>query len=1384
MNYNSIRSFKILKGLINIPIKQEDGRNVCITLLSENQDFLSTFNYLPFRLATLRYVFVPTINKPMRTYLTPEYKKAIMEHKLRPVKGILGEFEMVKERNFYLDFSLYMNMIKTRFKAIKFLTGRPLLLLNQMINAMRLVPKDKYENVLIYSVNLDEYIDPRIRFRKIWPIVLMLQAYQKGIVKDLPFERLMLHVFDKTSKNLLIQLYSSKTDKQINLGRIRALLMQLNTEDEKNADEQTSEETAETVADHLITHTQETIFNNHDNHPPEVHQAATEIEEKKIKIKDSVESYMTNNNIKVDSFNIKPEQMKKLAVKSIVYHAMALDNEDAEDMEEELELMPAQKQAVKLNEYSKNVLPKLKMKNTSEDSFIKLAKPEELTDQQNPGHIYEKRRSDFRETLVSDLLDTFKVLENKHSSLKIQHIDVKTVRTPPSELEPTVRDRYSLKLTDKNGHIHPVTVELPHLTENGTFLVNGQEKVIINQMITYPIFFFKPYHGKFTSSYSAITVHSKILSRSSYLMCYMAGYKLPLILWLAYKEGFVNTLHKYGVEYSLSLVKESDDDIILPNKVVINIHKSTEYGRQLLEGLKYSTTFLDKKNTNLDDPIFWRSALEQYIGNRNCIYLMDQIWTNIVTPIEIKLLMSKGDPTNISDILLYISTQVVNGRVDDRNSLNKQRVRTSEIFVALVQKQIHAAYNEYEAKLQSGDTEAKLYIDPTKTFSDVINSQNVQTLENINPIEEISTMTRITPVGIGGVTDKMAFPPRAMGIHETYYGNVDPLETPDGAGVGITQQLSIGSSITNIRGMFNIKDHNHIKPSELLSAGPSMIPFVESNEGCRVLMAAGQMKQAIPLKYTEEPAIQTGYESILTNFLSDNFIKKSPVNGVVENVEELLITIKDNETGKLYYIDTKPRLLRSGQGLNGLSVFKNLVKVGQHVKTGQVLSEGSNINNGCISNGLNVLVMYAPWKGYNFEDGMVVSESLAKRFLSVHLQEEKVYLKEDEDVIFIGEVGSDYSKGSIILTYTSATYDVESFKHLRSGGGKIVNIEVYSNIEEDKIPVKLLPAYEHTKKMTEALEGKYSLGTFREKGDKIEGIMIKFTIEHTAGLYKGDKLNQRHFNKGVISIIEPDENMPFVPELNRHVDMIYNPLSVINRMNTGQLCELHTSLISYKLALLMETNSREKFTEIYQNTLLLLDGTEGKEYSKNVLSGIRKMSDKDYELLRTQTKTKQFVPLIFPPFKSPSRDNILKCLKMLGLKPRYRVRIKEYDNMLTGDPVAVGFIYVMKLEHMVEKKIQARSIGPYVAKTMAATQGRKRQGGQTVSEGDIYSLIAWQSYTIIDELHGAHAGDHISKNLEISDIIQNGSAKYRPAQSNPMKDLFSNMMLAVHLRAD
>lgn len=814
--------------------------------------------------------------------------------------------------------------------------------------------------------------------------------------------------------------------------------------------------------------------------------------------------------------------------------------------------------------------------------------------------------------------------------------------------------------------------------------------------------------------------------------------------------------------------------------IVFECSDENEVGKQVIESFNKSIPALPKNLKSIEDPIFWRNVIESEIGNRNCTYILDNVWDNIVTPIEVSILESRAYPTNIKDIVKYMCSEIVRGRIDDWNSTENVRIRTGELFVALLQKQIHAAYNEYVSKVLGGDKDSKIFINPTAVLSEIINSQNVQGLENINPIEELSMMTKITPVGVGGIQTTEAWPRNAMNIHRTYYGNIDPLETPDSQNIGIVQHLAIGANITNVRGLFATKNREDVLPSELLSASPSMIPFVESDDGNRVLMAAGQAKQAIPLANPENPAIQSGFESVFTSLLSDSFIKKSKSDGIVTEINEKFIFIKD-KSNNITNVDISPVLIKSGQGKNGLSIFKPTVKVGDKVKNNQIVAEGSNVKDGLISNGLNLLAAWMPWKGYNFEDGMVISESTAKKFKSIHLETQRVLLDPDQDVSYIAKFGSYVKKGDLLITYSTTLYDVETLNHLRADGGEIVNLEIFSNIEEPDIPEALRESYEKFKKEYTLKFGKYPVGQFKENKKKFEGILIKFTIKQELQLVKGDKINNRHYNKGVIALIEKDENMPVLPWGDR-VDIIYTPISMANRMNPGQAMEMHAGLISRYLSMQIIKTPKNNFINTLDKLMELLDASKDKVYKKNLMSYMKSLSDSEYKKIAEKINSDKFFPLIFPPFKSPDRKNILLALKMLGLKTKYPLKLNEFN--MTTSPVGIGYMYVFKLEHQSEKGMHARSTGPYTSTLLTPTAGKRRDGGQQLGEYDLYSLLSWDAKIVIDEMFGPMSSDHKVKNELISEIIQNGSTNFKASSTNQVKEYFDQMMTALHLKAE
>lgn len=1367
MNYNILRPFRSAKKLLFK--KNASGKNLALIIWPENTNFFNMYNSLNIQRQYVRHYFLPMFQKPFRTRLTPPLRKAIRSYKIFPTQGKLSNFsEEMDNKNFFLDMSAPLIAFEEKFNISRYNTGRGRIMLDAMINSTENVSSEKFEKILIYGVNTDKEMGATIRARRAFIFFAMFTAFHEGKRKTLPFDKFFLYLYNSEGGKYIL-LYDKRF--KIQIARVKTILRKISSDIQSVDDdvEEQVEDSATPTLDHV-----KNLISGEKNVDPK--SPSLEKEDKKK----SLELDKTKNLIKTYVSNIPRDERKNLDPKdlltgSIVYNLTG----DIDKAKKAVATLSPEKKNVVIKKYKEIPLVKQKGKSHSNNILIKGVDPAELNDNQVPHHIFEKRKKDFSEHILQDMAETFKMLESKEIPLKLKNIKLEERISPDGVINKTYTDRYVITLEDHNGVEQQLHVDFPHLTENGTFLHAGNEYVITNQIIPYPIFFLKPYLGRFESSYSAISVRSKILKNTSYLMLRIAGPDVPLIMFFAYRYGFKEALSMFNVTYNISDEKNSPDDMKLPNGKFIsfNFKEDDEVARQVVESFRYSIIHANEK-FNVETKDSWQWLLERYTSNRNCTYNMNLSWDNIVTPIEKNILEAKGDPTNIKDIIMYIASKVVDGYVDDRNDVGKLRIRTSELFIAQMQKLVNAAYNDYLSKTLGGDPEAKLYINPTTVASAIINSENVNPLENINPIEELSSFLRISPVGIGGISDSRAFPDSARGIHPSYYGNVDPLESPDSEKIGIQQHLTVGSNISNVRGMFIVKDRDKVKPSEILGLGPALIPFVETNDGNRVTMAAANLKQAIPTKNAEQPAVQTGYESLVTDLLSDKFIKKSPSAGKVVAIEDIGITIED-KSGKQHFIKTTPESLYSGSGKPGLSTFKPRVKIGQSVSEGQILAEGANLIDGVISNGINVLASFIPWNGFNFEDGMVISESMAKRFVSLHMENSKTIVSPEEDIAYMAKVGDSVQKGSILLTYSSAIYDVEANKHLRSEGGKVVQIEIYSNVPEEDIPETIREQYEEFKNFYTLETGNYPIGKFKEKdsAEKIEGIMIKFTIQQELELEKGDKINNRHFNKGVISKIVPDDEMPKAP-WGQTIDIVYSPLSVVNRMNSGQLSEMYLGLISKKLSESIQSDTRKTFEKDLKNVLNILDRTENKKYTKRVLGTIQSLSEAGYKKLVADIKESGFLPMIVPPFKSPKYGEIMEALKYMGLKPKYPVTVS--GKKLVGE-VPVGYMYVQKLEHLSDKKIHARGTGPYSGAHYSPTQGKRRDGAQKFGEGDLYTLLSWNTPVTIEEFMGPLAADHMTKNEMISEIYKSGEASFKLSTTNSVKDQFDQSFYAIHL---
>ena len=740
-------------------------------------------------------------------------------------------------------------------------------------------------------------------------------------------------------------------------------------------------------------------------------------------------------------------------------------------------------------------------------------------------------------------------------------------------------------------------------------------------------------------------------------------------------------------------------------------------------------------------------------------------------------------------IMKYMAEKVVEGYYIPRNDIRNQRIRNSEVLVHLAQKQILAAYTVYKEQVLSGNTEAKITVIPTKVLSDFLKTELVVDMEYANPIEEMSTMTRISPIGkkVGGIPNDRAIQVEARNIHDSYFGNIDPLDTPESSNIGLIQQLTIDALISSSRGLFATKDITNTEGTGMLSTTTAMIPFLENNEGARVIMLSNQSKQMLPLRNPQPPVVQSGYESILTGVLSDNFVKRSPCAGKILSVTKDAISVQCGKTKKI--VDLSPIHLRSGSGKNTLSVFNPLVKPGDTVKNGEVIAEGACMSNGSISLGRPLLTALMPYNGYNFEDGAVISESVTNqdKLTSLHGIEEEVLVSPEDRILFIAEIGQDIEKGQPLLRKTMGeveqiigfeedeSTDMFAGQYIKkSPGGKIVDIEVYSNIGEDKFP-----PLTNLIKRTNKKHKKPPRESFTVKGESVKGVLVKFRIEQELRVGLGDKLCNRYGNKGIISLIEKDELMPRLPNGER-VEIILNPIGLLARMNMGQLYEMYCGLMAKELGKRIPTLTKAKTAALIRQVYGSLDMSTNKKNTEMIVGNISRLSATRYKEMVNQVKKTGFYPIIIPPFQAPKQNNIQNALKVLGLKTAYKLTLPQY-NTKTSNAVPVGYMYISKLEHLGSEKIYARSTGPVTGKTAQPTAGKKREGGQRLGELDTYSFISYNCPSVLAEFMGPLSDDYITKEEIMAEIVQKGSAGYKEPKISPAKDLLNSYFISLML---
>src|SRR5437764_299896 len=698
----------------------------------------------------------------------------------------------------------------------------------------------------------------------------------------------------------------------------------------------------------------------------------------------------------------------------------------------------------------------------------------------------------------------------------------------------------------------------------------------------------------------------------------------------------------------------------------------------------------------------------------------------------------------------------------------------------------------------------------------VRSSQLSQFMDQTNPLSEITHKRRISALGPGGLTrERAGFEVRD--VHPTHYGRVCPIETPEGPNIGLINSLALyartnefgfietryrrvkdGKVTKDIKYLSAIEEGKYViaqanadldkngkfadelvscrhrneftlsgpdkieyidvAPSQIVSVAASLIPFLEHDDANRALMGSNMQRQAVPCLRAEKPLVGTGIERTVA--IDSGTAVQARRGGRVDYVDagRIVVRVNDNETrpgeaGVDIYNLTK--YTRSNQNTNINQ--RPLVKVGDIIASGDVVADGASTDMGELALGQNLLVAFMPWNGYNFEDSILISERIVAedRYTSIHIDEQlKDYRKDLHDQLRIVE---DDAFNRIEKTLINKT--AKGGKKLTKGA-KVTKAYLQEIERHEWFDIRLADedAAAQLEQLRESLEltRKEFDKAFEEKkkkltqGDELPpGVqkMVKVYVAVKRRLQPGDKMAGRHGNKGVISKIVPVEDMPFMAD-GTPVDIVLNPLGVPSRMNVGQILETHLGWaakgLGVKIGELLKAQSkaaelRKFLTRIYSQS--------GKPEDISDLS--------DEEITTLSVNLVEGVPFATPVFDGASEDEIKEMLEVAGLPRTGQVSL--FDGR-TGDafdrPVTVGYMHILKLHHLLDDKMHARSTGPYSLVTQQPLGGKAQFGGQRFGEMEVWALEAYGAAYTLQEMLTVKSDDVNGRTKVYENIVK------------------------------
>ena len=939
--------------------------------------------------------------------------------------------------------------------------------------------------------------------------------------------------------------------------------------------------------------------------------------------------------------------------------------------------------------------------------------------------------------------------------------------------------------------------EVPIMTEHGTFIINGVERVVVPQLArSYGIYFTQNdtkkgvFYGAKIIPSRGVWVELDVEADGGMYVRVDKKRKFPVsVLFKVFgatnKDEIMALLTNENAMKiaSHSLAKDTTTNV---DEAFIEIHKrlrdgdlaTPEQAREFVMSM-FSTERYDI------------SGVGRFQFNKRFALPLDskEIERRVIGALDIATILN-----HIGEMMAVPGT-----KADDIDHLGMRRVRyVGELLEQSVRKGMMQMKRNIQDKMSTIDGETTLPIAlinqrplQARIREFFATNQLSQFMDQENALTEIEHLRRLSALGPGGLTrERAGFEVRD--VHTSHYGRICPIHTPEGPNIGLVlsialyakinefgmietpyvkvtdgkitkeitymtaseeeryliahsltpfdDKMNITQDLVEVRkfGMPTFVPKNNVQfidvsSNQMFSLATNLIPFMDSDAANRALMGSNMQKQATPCLVPEAPIVATGMEIQAARYTGRVIV--ADVDGVISHVDGKAISIKQ-ENGKVRSYE-----LTGYARTNNDSVFNQRpsVEMGQTVKKGDIIADCPTTVNGELAIGQNIFMAFMAWRGNTYEDAIVLSERLVKnnKFATVRVEEYECVVRDTKlgaeqmtpDIPNVGEaklknldeegiirVGADVREGDILvgkITPKGETELTPEERLLRS---------IFGEKARDVKDTSLRLA--HGKK------GRViSIKVFsREQGHQLEsGVIKKIFVEvaHVRPVSVGDKLAGRHGNKGVISVILPEEDMPYTAD-GTPIDIILTPLGVPSRMNLGQVLELHLGLAANAL---------------------------------------------NYQA-------------IVPPFMGASRTEIENELEKGGFDKTGKVKL--FDGR-TGEKfdqnVSVGYMYILRLHHMVDDKIHARSIGPYSLITQQPLSGKSQFGGQRFGEMEVWALEGYGAAHILREMLTVKSDDIVGRSAAFDSIIKGENVKVsaRPASFHVLLNYLRGLALDVHL---